>query len=130
MMDETKTRRSTSHSVMRLLLTFAVAVLLLGLPGISTAFTCPLMRPAEVQNDSCSHCPNDKQEESCPASACLLICPYTVEKTAVVTGEGLTDTAIPLVELSRGLVHPPLLDAPVPVLPLTEEFDSGPLYLV
>ena len=130
MMTETKTRRSTSYPVMRFLLTFTVAVVLLGLPGISSAFSCPLMTPAEVQSEPCSHCPDDKQDGSCPVSACLLICPYTVEKSAVLASEGLTDTVMSRVQLSFGIVQPPLSDALVAVVRLTRDFDSRPLYLL
>lgn len=116
--------------MMRLLLTLTIAVVLLGLPGISSAFSCPPMTPAEVQNEPCSHCPDDKQEESCPVSACLLICPYTVEKSAVLGREGLTDTVMSPVQLSSGIVYPPLSDALVAVARFTRDFDLRPLYLL
>jgi hypothetical protein len=130
MRTETKNRRSTSISVMRSLLTFTVAVVLLGLPGFSNAFTCPLMTSAEVQNEPCSHCSGEKPEDSCPVSQCLLICPYTAEKAAILIGEGLTGGFTLPAQLSTVLVHPHLADAAGSVTSLTKDFDSGRLYLL
>ena len=127
-MTETKTRRSTSYGAMRLFLT--LAVVLLGLPGISSAFTCPLMIPAEVQGGSCSRCPEEKPENSCPASECLLICPYTVEKTAVLNAEGLTDTFTFSVQPDTLLLPPNVSDVVGHMAGLTGDFDSSPLYLL
>lgn len=110
------------------LLTFTIAVVLLGLPGISSAFSCLLMAPANSQNEPCLHCPADKQQKSCPASACLLICPYIVEKTANVSGEGLKEALILPVE-PFALVHPSHSDEHSLSVALTREADSGPLYL-
>ena len=126
MITETKTRRRTSYRAMRFLLT--LAVVLLGLPGISSAFTCPLMTP--VQSGSCSHCPEEKSDKSCPASECLLICPYTVEKTAVLNAEGLTDTFTLSVQPDTLLVPPDVPDVSDHVARLTGDFDSRPLYLL
>jgi hypothetical protein len=128
MMIETKTRRATSYTVMRSLLTFTVAVLLLGLPGISSAFSCPRMTPASVQTEPCSHCPTNKQQKSCPISACILICPYTVEKTSDLASDAPTNALIPPVQPST-LVLPSFPDAHAFSAALTREADSGPLYL-
>jgi hypothetical protein len=128
MIMETKIRRSTSYAAMRLLLT--LAVVLLGLPGISSAFTCPRMTPAEVHNESCSHCPNEEPEESCPVSECLLICPYTVEKTAVLNAEGLADAFTLSVQPYALLVPPPVPIAANHIAHLTGDFDAGQLYLI
>jgi hypothetical protein len=115
---------------MRALLTFTVAALLLGLPGISSAFSCLLVTPADVQTDPCSHCPPDKQHRpnSCPVSACILICPYTVEKTFDLANEGMTNALIPPIKPST-LVHPSLSDTHAFSVALTRAADSGPLYL-
>ena len=113
---------------MRALLTFTVAALLLGVPGISSAFSCPLMTPASVQTEPCSHCPAEKQQKSCPVSACILICPYTVEKTSDLTSEGLPNALRPPVQPSI-LVLPSFSDAHALSVALTREADSGPLYL-
>src|SRR5688572_11283624 len=130
MRTESKNRCGTSISVMRLLLTFTVAVLLLGLPSISSAFTCPLMTSAEDQNQPCSHCPGEKPEESCPVSQALVICPYTVERAAVLTGEGLMAGFTLPAQLSTVFVHPRLAGAAASVASLTKDFDAGPLYLL
>jgi hypothetical protein len=122
--------QQTSNLSMRPLLALAIAVTLLGVPGTSNAFTCSLMPAADVQNEPCSHCPSDKQQESCPLSACVLICPYTVETTAVLAGEGLPDAHMLPVQLSSVLIHPPVSDTAIPVGGLTDSFDSGPLYLL
>ena len=130
MITETKTRRATSYSIMRTLLTFTVAALLLGLPGISNAFSCPLMTPADVQAESCSHCPADKQQRpnSCPVSACILICPYTVERTYDLASEGLANALVPPVK-PFAFVHLSFSDEHSLSVALTREVDSGPLYL-
>ena len=128
MITETKTRRSTSYRAMRLLLT--LAVVLLGLPGISNAFTCPLMTPAEVQSGSCSHCSEEKPQNSCPASECLLIGPYTVENTAVLNAEGLTDTFTLPVQPDTLLLPPDVSDVVGHMARRTGDFDSPPLYLL
>lgn len=122
--------RGTSVSMMRSVLTFAAAIMLLGLPGISNAFPCPLVIPAEVQNEPCSHCPGKKQQESCPVSECLLICPYTVEKAAVITNEGFTDAVVSAVQPFPAPVQPPMLGVGVGSAHLTRDFDSVPLYLL
>ena len=114
--------------MLRVLLTLTIAVVLLGFPGISSAFSCPLMPSADVQNEPCSHCPADKQQESCLASTCLLICPYTVERTYDLASEGLTDALVPPVQ-PYAYVHPSFSDALALSVALTREADSGPLYL-
>lgn len=130
MTTETKTRGATSYLVMRALFTFTITALLFGLPGISSAFSCPLMTSADVQSESCSHCPADKQHRpnSCPVSACILICPYTVEKTSDLAIKVLTNALIPAVQPST-LIHPSFSEAHALSVALTREADSGPLYL-
>jgi len=126
----TKMLRSTSISIMRFLLTFAVAVILLGLPGVSVAFACPFMMTATAEETPCSHCPGEK-EESCPRSACLHICPYSVEKTAVVAEEAIPPPAVlPEVARSSILIAPPLVDRSRILTPAARDSDAHPLYLL
>lgn len=114
---------------MGLLLKLAVIAMLPGVPGVSSAFLCPLMTTSADHEEPCSDCPA-QEEESCPLSDCLLICPYAVEKTAVWTGENVTSSFIPHAERSSALnirwspdAHPLLTSPP-------RDFDSGPLYLL
>ncbi len=119
----------TSNTAMRLLLKLAVAVLLLSLPTVSSAFDCPLMTATAAHAEPCSDCPAE-EEESCPLSDCLLICPYTVEKTAVWTGEKLTSSFIPQAERSSALIIRLFPDAHLFSMSAPRDFHSGPFYLI
>ncbi len=114
---------------MRQLLRLAIAAIVLGLPGVSRSFACPLMTTADAHEEPCSDCP-DEGEESCPRSECLVICPYTVEKTAVWTGGNLASSVIPQVERSSALIVRSLPDPHLFLKSTPREFDSAPLYLV
>jgi hypothetical protein len=127
---ETKTHRSTSNPMMRGVVIFTTVAMLLGLPGTSSAFTWPLMLAASAQNNERSHCPGEKQhDDSCPHSACFLICPYTVEKTAVLNGEGVVLAFILEGQPSSALIRYPLSDASLLAMGPQYAPDSAALYL-
>ena len=116
-------RERTSNIPMRLFVT-VLALLLYGMTAGGPAFACPLMSAAPAHEEPCSDCP---KEEKCPPEACMVLCPYTVEKTAVVTPEShdvpvLTAVALllPIPSLTR---KEAVRQAP------TRELDSGELYL-
>ena len=121
--------QSTSNSMMTQLLRLAIAAIVLGLPGVSSSFACPLMTTSAAQQEPCPDCPVE-EEESCPRSECLLICPYADEKTAVWTGGNLTSSVIPQVERSSALIVRSLPDPHLVQTSTPREVASAPLYLV
>jgi hypothetical protein len=122
--------QSTSNRTMRYFLRCAVAAMVVSLPGVSSAFTCPLMPAAEARNEACSPCPEEKQQESCPRSACLLVCPYTLERTAVLNGEGLTVGFVLDAQFFSAVLRPRLSDARVQMAGAQEPFATPTLYLL
>lgn len=89
-MTESKTSPRTSYLVMRNLLKLTTLMVLGALAGTNNTFACPVMTSLDhAQKEPCSHCPSGKQEKKqekeCPRSACLSVCPYASEKTAVVS---------------------------------------------
>jgi hypothetical protein len=95
-------RQRTSNIPMRLFVT-ALAVLLYGMTACGPAFACPRMSAAPGHEEPCSDCP---KEEKCPREACMLLCPYTVEKTAVVTPENHDVPVLPAVAFAPQLPSP------------------------
>lgn len=116
---------------MRILLTAAISVLLLGLPGMSAVFDCPL--PATA-SESCSHCDGETEEgeekQSCPRSVCVLICPYTAQSAALLTSDNRTVTVLPVAALDSGLATPLVFDTARISTPTRRAFDAAPVYLV
>jgi len=102
------------------------AIIALSVYGISagTVFACPFMTAAATHEEACSDCP---KEESCPPEACILLCPYTVENTAVITSE---DHHVPYVPVVASVFAASSLTR-VHLLPRahTREIDSSALYL-
>jgi hypothetical protein len=115
-----KMHRRTSKITMRLLFA-AIALTVYGLTA-GTAFACPFLMAA-THEEPCSDCPT---EERCPPEACVLVCPYTVETTAIVTTDEHHAAFVPVV--APALQLPPLTRVHVPQAH-TREFDSGDLYL-
>ena len=114
---------------MRFLLTFAVAVVLLGLPGVSGAFDCPLPMTAGAEEAPCSHCPDEKKE-SCPRSACPLICPYTVEKTAMLAAGGPPVAFVPDVDRNFVPITPVFAERAITSGLPARDSKVPPLYLL
>jgi hypothetical protein len=116
----------TSNTPMRVLLA-AIALTVYGLTAGIAAFACPFMTTAAASHEEpCSDCP---KQESCPPSACVLICQYTVENTAVVTS--CDEHNLPFVSGPFPVVlHiPSLTRVHVPHRVHTRDFDSNGLYL-
>lgn len=114
---------------MRLFLTLTITVLLLALPGVSSSFGCALMPTDSALEEPCSKCPVDKKQ-SCPDAGCVLLCPYTIERTASMMGGSVTDELVPQFEQGFGLI---LRMAPEPsrfVSILPSGSDPGSLYLI
>jgi hypothetical protein len=111
----------TSKITMRLLLA-AIALTVYGVTA-GVAFACPFMTAAPSHEEPCSDCP---KEESCPPEACLLLCPYTAEKTAAVKTD---EDDVPVVPVVAIAFRPSLAGVDVVRQAQTREFDSGALYL-
>lgn len=107
---------------MRLLLA-VIALTVYALIAAGTVFACPFMTAAQSHEEPCSDCP---KEERCPPEVCVLICPYTVETTAVVTTEEHHAFAVPAA--APALQLPSVTRVHVPQAH-TRELDSGALYL-
>jgi hypothetical protein len=105
---------------MRLLLA-AIALTVYGLTA-GAAFACPFMTAAPSHEEPCSDCP---KQERCPPEACVLLCSYTVETTAIVT----TDEHAPLVPVVAPALQLPSLTLLHVPRAHTREFDSSALYL-
>ena len=108
---------------MRVLIT-VIARAVLGISAASTAFACPFMTAAPAHEGPCSECP---KEESCPPETCLLLCPYTVETTAIVSIDEHHVGFLPAVVST--LQFPALTRVQVVRRAPTREIDSGALYL-
>jgi hypothetical protein len=105
-----------------------VAVTMLGLPGIGSAFTCPLVKTVEAPEKHCENCPRQK-DEPCPPPDCLLVCPYTLEITAVSSRESL-DRSVNI-GLDPGLsVILPFVWWPAFSSSPRANFHTAPLYLL
>lgn len=101
---------TASKQSMRSFLTLAFAVLLFGLPSLSSQ-ACPFVTASAGHEKPCSHCP--KENKRCPVSTCLLGCPYEAGKTAVVVTGGASDApllagpytvTVPLLALQRASI--------------------------
>lgn len=132
-MTESKTSPRTSYSVMRHLLNLTTLAVLLALVGMSNLFACPAMASlGRAQKEPCSHCPSEKQEKKqekgCPRSACITVCPYGSEKTAVVS---VDDASNALVVYRRFADISPLRPfEPTAEVSATLRCNQRPLYLL
>jgi hypothetical protein len=106
---------------------FLVAVIALTAYGLSApgmAFACPFMATAATHEEPYSDCP---KEDRYPPEACILICPYTAEMTAVITAD---EHQLPLVLAMTSPLHIPFLSrVDVVSRAQTRELDSGGIYL-
>ena|SRR5687767_1423379 len=121
---------STSNLVMGIRILLALSLVLFCLPRISASFTCPSMTEAGVQEKPCSDCPDGETHDSCARSACLLICPYTIEQTAGLMRHNATHPFTPEVEQSAVFVVPSLADSPRLLSAAARVSAAGTLYIL
>ena len=121
--NRTKWSGPTSKIMMRVLVA-VIAIAVLGLTATGTAFACPFMTAPPPHEEPCSECP---KQESCPPEACLLLCPYTVERTAIVS---IDEHYVPFLPAVVSTLHfPALTRVQVVRRAPTRELGSGELYL-
>lgn len=111
---------------MKMLRVFTVFAFLLGLPGISSALGCPM---GKVQK-SCTHCPGEKVQ-SCPRTACVVVCPYAAEKTAELgANRPTTETCVLAVNSSPAPSVSAPADGELEQFSTTNGAVHGPLYIL
>jgi hypothetical protein len=107
-----------------------IAVTILGLPGIGSAFTCPLVKTVQASEKHCVNCPGEK-DAPCPAPAsdCLLLCPYTAERTAVTSRESFDRPVNTGLDRDLSVILP-LAGRPAFASPFPLNVHSAPLFLL